>query len=1053
MRNLNTSPNANRKLRSPRSVLLIGFVAICCPLAASAIDSHRDLSQYMRDHWGSEKGFTGGSVTAIAQTTDGYLWIGTERGLIRFDGLSFRAFQQATPTTLPIGAVQQLVADSKGDLWILLQSTKVLRYHNGKFELGRGEAEFGITSITKRMDGSILLSSLALGPLTYRDDRFEILDPSAAAAVSSPIPGADELSTRLSWATGVTPHRFAEPNSAVISMAPSSDDRLWLGTRDKGLFYILGGKVYSAGKTPSVTPINCLLAISDRELWIGTDRGVLRWDGTQVTTEGVPAPLAHLSVRAMIRDSDLNIWIGAASGLVRVNSDGVLLDTQNQHANDAVTALFEDREGNIWIGSARGIDRLRDSAFVTYSVGLLKTESGGPVYVDERGRVWFAPFEGGLRWLAGEKSGDVTRAGLTQDVVYSITGSHNELWLGRQRGGLTHLIFNPHATTEKTYTEADGLAQNGVYAVYQSRNGTVWAGTLSGGVSALKDGRLMTYTSAEGMSSNTIVAIAENANGTMWFGTPNGIDAYTEGRWRVLGKGDGLPSDSVNCLLSDSSDILWVGTSSGLAYLRSGQVQNVSGLAPLLGEPIFGIAEDRNGWMWISTSNHVLRLKRQKLLDRSLEESDIREYGMEDGLRGMEGVKRFQSVFADRNGKVWFSMNRGLSVVDTARATSSSSPAILHIDGVTVDGNPVNMGNSLRLSGPHRRIIFDYAALALSIPERVQYKYKLENFDEGWSKAVAAREVTYNNLSSGHYRFRLMASNSEGVWNSSELDLPVEITPQYWQTWWFRIVAGILAFVAVLLLYRLRIRTVAAQMNIRFEERLTERTRIAQELHDTLLQGFLSASMQLHVADSFLPENSEAKPLVERALQLMTRVINEGRNTVRGLRSTDVFDQNLGQAFSRLQEELSPTSNTEFRVIVEGTPRPLRPAMRDDIYHIGREALANAFRHSRATEIVVEIEYTASFLRVMVRDNGIGINADVLREGREGHWGLSGMRERAERIGARLRVLSRSAAGTEMELSVPGKIAFASEPSKSAKSWVSRLYAKKSLDPKIDKEE
>ena len=233
-------------------------------------------------------------------------------------------------------------------------------------------------------------------------------------------------------------------------------------------------------------------------------------------------------------------------------------------------------------------------------------------------------------------------------------------------------------------------------------------------------------------------------------------------------------------------------------------------------------------------------------------------------------------------------------------------------------------------------------------------------------------------------------------------------------------------------------------MNMRFEERLAERTRIAQELHDTLLQGFLSASMQLHVADTHLPLDSEAKPLVERALQLMTRVIDEGRNTVRGLRSTDVSDQNLEQAFSRLQQELAPTSDTGFRVIVEGTPRQLRAVTRDDIYHIGREALANAFRHSRATEIVVEIEYTEKFLRVMVRDNGIGINADVLREGREGHWGLSGMRERAERIGARLRVLSRSAAGTEMELSIPGRIAFSSQSSKDRKSWFFDLFSKKS---------
>lgn len=1026
----------------------MGFVAAYCAFTAEAIDPHRDLSQYMRDHWGSEKGFTGGSVTAVAQTADGYLWIGTERGLIRFDGLSFRTFPQAAPTAFPIGAVQQLVADSQGDLWILLQSTKILRYHLGKFELGREEAEFGITAITKRLDGRILFSSLALGPLTYRDEKFEIVDPAVAAGNSSPVPGADELSTRLSWATGVTPHRFAQPNSAVISMAQSSDGTLWLGTRDKGLFYMSDGKVYSAGKMPSAPAINCLLVVSNRELWVGTDRGVLRWNGTELTAQGVPPVLARLPVSAMIRDRDLNIWIGTSSGLIRANADGVLLDAPNPHASGGVTALFEDREGNVWIGSPRGIDRLRDSAFVTYTVRGLNTESGGPIYVDEHERVWFAPYEGGLQWLAGGERGDVASAGLAQDVVYSITGTNEGLWLGRQRGGLTHLTFTPGAAGAKTYTQADGLAQNGVYAVYQSRNGTVWAGTLSGGVSALKNGHFTSYTTADGMSSNTIAAITEDSNGTMWFATPSGIDSLSQGRWSALRKGEGLPSDNVNCLLFGSSGVLWIGTSAGLAYIRSGKVQDVSGSTTYLGEPILGIAEDGKGWLWISTSSHVLRLEGHKILDGSLKESDVREYGFEDGLIGVEGVKRFQSVFADHKGKIWFSMNRGLSVVDPARASSVSPPALVHIDAVNVDGNPVSASDSLRLSGPHRRIIFNYVALSLSIPEHVQYKYKLDGVDETWSNPVTAREVTYNNLSSGQYRFRLMATNSEGVWNKSEVDLPVEITPQYWQTSWFRIAAGMIGLLAVFLIYRLRMRTVAARMNMRFEERLAERTRIAQELHDTLLQGFLSASMQLHVADDRLPENSEAKPLVERALQLMTRVIDEGRNTVRGLRSSDVFNQNLEQAFSRLQQELSPTSDTEFRVIVEGTPRQLRAAVRDDIYHIGREALANSFRHSRATEIVVEIEYSVNFFRVLVRDNGIGITADVLREGREGHWGLSGMRERAERIGARLRVLSRADAGTEMELSVPGSIAFASQPSKGNKFWFSRLYAKKSSDTK-----
>ena len=231
---------------------------------------------------------------------------------------------------------------------------------------------------------------------------------------------------------------------------------------------------------PPETKINCLLVLPNGELWIGTDRGLLRWNGTKITAEGVAASLVHVQVLSAIRDRDSNIWFGTAKGLIRLSPEGVALDTANPRSSGPVNALFEDREGNIWSGGPQGIDRLRDSAFITYSVSGLTSESGGPVYVDQAGRVWFAPYEGGLQWLAGEKNGDVTTAGLAQDVVYSIAGDEGDLWVGRQQGGLTRLRFSNGSLSARTYTQAEGLAQNSVYAVYESRDGTVWAGTLSG---------------------------------------------------------------------------------------------------------------------------------------------------------------------------------------------------------------------------------------------------------------------------------------------------------------------------------------------------------------------------------------------------------------------------------------------------------------------------------------------------------------------------------------------------------------------------------------------
>jgi signal transduction histidine kinase len=329
--------------------------------------------------------------------------------------------------------------------------------------------------------------------------------------------------------------------------------------------------------------------------------------------------------------------------------------------------------------------------------------------------------------------------------------------------------------------------------------------------------------------------------------------------------------------------------------------------------------------------------------------------------------------------------------------------------------------------------------MSLAIPERVQFKYKLDGEDEAWSNPVPAREVTFNNLGSGSYQFRVIASNSDGLWNSSEAVVPFVVEPAYWQTWWFR-VSGVLAIgIAILIFFRLRVLRLTRQMNMRFEERLAERTRIAQELHDTLLQGILSASMQLHVADDHIDKESPAKPFVGRVLELMTGVIDEGRNAVRGIRPPTQESADLEQAFSRIYEEIAAPAGIDFRVLAEGKPRLLQPIIREEVYRIGREALVNAFRHSGASNVEVEVEYAPGHLRLLVRDNGVGIDPEVVRAGRDGHWGLSGMRERAERIGARLRVLSAASSGTEIELSIPGHIAFKYQVSDSRWFWLSKL--------------
>jgi signal transduction histidine kinase/ligand-binding sensor domain-containing protein len=1064
------SLNVCREQRGRHAAFVsVALALVCLALNARAVDPNRSLSQYLYSRWSSDKGFSAASVTSFAQTPDGYLWIGTEKGLFRFDGLSFQLFQQATPMSFPITSVQGLTVDASGNLWILLQNTKVLRYRDGKFELGKEQAEAGITAVGKRRDGSVFLSSLALGPLTYRDGKFESIGRAAqpaevsnagasgqsasASSPAAPVNGStDQLSTRLAWATGVVPHRYAEPNSAVLSVAESTDGRIWLGTRDSGIFYLSDGRVAQAANSPAHAKINCVLALDDRAVLIGSDNGILLWNGTKVTSDGLPAALLHVRAQAMIRDRDSNIWIGTSNGLLRyriaAENNNAVVEANSTRASGPVTAMFEDREGDIWIGGPAGVERLRDSTFVSYAPATLHAEATGAVYAKNYEDAWFAPIEGGLRRVVRGQTQSITNDGLAQDVVYSIAGRDDEIWIGRQQGGLTQLkLSGDKILAARTFTRKDGLAENGVYSVFAAPDGAIWAATLSGGVSEFRNGRFKTYTTADGLASNTVAEIAESRDGTMWFATANGLSALSTNEWRSIRPEGSLNFNNVNCLLaSTSNDVLWVGTAAGLAFVRGGHAEVPLQVPGVLRESILGIAEDQLGWLWLSTSSHVLRVSVKNLLSGKVPDEDVRIYGMEDGLLGTEGVKRDRSVFADATGKIWFSMNRGLSVVDPLRAARNSTPAIAQVDGISADGNPVTTNDRVRLGEAHRRVTFNYSAVDLKEPERVRYRYKLDGLDEEWSEPVATREVTYNNLSSGAYRFHVMASNGDGAWNSAEAALALEIAPAYWQTWWFRFASGVLVALVMLLLYRLRMRRLTEEMNIRFEERLAERTRIAQELHDTLLQGFVSASMQLHVANDHISEQSSAKPFVERVLQLMGRVIDEGRNAVRGLRLPDTHSINLEKAFCAIQQELyAAVRDVTFRVCVEGEERPLRPVIREGIYRIGREGLINAFRHSRASKIEVYLQYSPKQLRVVVRDNGAGIDQEVLRAGRDGHWGLSGMRERADEIGAKLRVLSNSGAGTEVELTLPGKVAY--EPRGTERRWGWRFKAKPAMIP------
>ncbi|MBV8068991.1 MAG: hypothetical protein JO270_03750, partial [Acidobacteriaceae bacterium] len=930
------------------------------------------------------------------------------------------------PDAIPIGRVRTLVVDASGNLWILLQNTQVFRYRDRKFEFMRGWTESG-TAMARATSGAVLLSSVGAETLTYSDNRFRSLssptrsDMGRLAKSDAPM----ERTTPFSWFD-----RLGAPTSMVISMAQTDDGRIWLGTEHRGLFYLQDGRVASASSGRDEMQINCLLALQKSELWVGTEKGLLRWDGRDLRSAATPATLHNLNVLSILRDRDSNIWVGTSRGLFRYNTNGVSL-LSSQGTTGPVTALFEDREGNIWIGSGRSLERLRDSVFVTYSLPQLESESMGPLHVDSGGRTWIAPIHGGLRWLKDGENGAVTADGIGNDVVYSIAGSGtDDIWVGRQRGGLTHLHYSGNSFTARTYTQKEGLAQNGVYAVYQGYDSTIWAGTLSGGVSRLHDGKFQTFTIADGLASNNVNAIVEDHTGAMWFGTPDGLSLLSNGDWKTYGVKEGLASASVDCLTEDTDGVLWIGSDAGLAYLRNGRVTVPKALPPPLRDMILGVAADRTGMLWVATSAHVVQVDRNRLLQGALRAGDVHIYGLADGLRGTEGVKRCRSVVADPLGRIWFSLNRGISVVHPEHLPSF--PAVLpHVEAVSVDGASLDLAGPLRISSAQQRITFHYGALSLSSRDAVKYRYMLTAFEEGWSEPVTAREASYTNLRPGSYRFRLLAGIGDDLQNQAEATLPITIQPQFWQTWWFLPACGLAFLFLVLAAFRIRIYQVKQRYSIRLEERVEERTRIARELHDTLLQSFQGLLLEFQAARNLLPRRPEdAARSLDEAIGGAEAAITEGRDAIQDIRSGSDVRSDLAHLLRAAGKELSGAqassgSGAAFCLRVEGTPHTLPPVLQDEIYRMGREILRNAFHHARAKRIEAQLCYEDRMLRLRIRDDGIGVDRNVIASGaRAGHWGLPGVRERARLIGAQLDFWSEAGRGTEVQITVPASIAY-----------------------------
>jgi signal transduction histidine kinase len=525
----------------------------------------------------------------------------------------------------------------------------------------------------------------------------------------------------------------------------------------------------------------------------------------------------------------------------------------------------------------------------------------------------------------------------------------------------------------------------------------VWLGFwVDGGVSYFKDNQLRaSYTTADGLAKGPVPELRLDLDGALWVATEyGGMSRIKDGRIATLTIANGLPCNTINSTVEDDDRSLWLYTACGLVRITRAELD-----------------------AWIAQPKHRIETTVWDAADGvRLRSSAASEYG--------------PRVAKSNDGKLWFVTGEGFQVVDPHHLAMNKLPPPVHIEQVTADGKTYDVSDGLRLPPLVRNLAFDFVALSLVAPEKNRYRFKLEGWDRDWREAVNELRVEYSNLPPKHYKFRVLACNNSGVWNEEGAALDFVIPPAWYQTNWFR-AACVAAFLAMVWgVYELRVRQLAAQFNMRLEERVAERTRVARDLHDTLLQSFQALLPSLQAGINMLAARpADARKVLEDTADHASQAIAEGRDAVQGLRMSTVEKNDLAVAIRTVGEELASDASIQpspnFNVVVEGASRNLHPILRDEVYRLATEALRNAFRHAAAQNVEVEIRYDEKYFRLRVRDDGKGIPSDVLSgEGRGGHYGLPGMRERAKLVGGKLAIWTELDGGTEIELNIPGARAY-----------------------------
>ncbi|MGO8974879.1 MAG: two-component regulator propeller domain-containing protein [Steroidobacteraceae bacterium] len=1025
----------------------IAATVICCltcalllALPARALDPNKRLTQYLHASWRIQDGSAPVGMFTVAQTSDGFLWFSAYTpDIYRFDGVQFLPRHFAYKGG-PSNKVFKVFGSRTGGLWAI-GSREIAYIKDGAVVFDVQMDGFSsFQNVSEAPDGSLWvvraaanISDSALCHVTEREVKC------FGKAEGVPIGPIDSIladgkggfwlggqTALVHWHDGasetypIAALRTNVGQHGIVSVALGPDGTVWVGILAEGPGLGLGQLKEGVFK-PFVTPT---------------------FDGSRV------------EVSAMTFDRDGSLWVaGRGKGLYRIH--GNVVDHYGRTdglSSDVVNLLFEDREGILWAATANGIDSFRDPAVTTFSSseGLGKDAAAG-VLASHDGSIWIAN-DGSLdRIVNGSISSLRAGAGLPGHQVASLLEDRaGNLWVGVDDS----LYVLKEGRRLQQITGPDHKPLGLVGAITEDIDGDIWAATIGNPRKLVRIRDLKVREEFQTAQVPAARTLAPDPQGGIWIATMTGDLAHLRNGIVEKFALKLTASPFIRRIVVNADGSVLAATEDGLVGLRRGKVQRMTRDNGLPCSRVISFIEDKAKRWWLYADCGVLELADSDLQRWWSDPAAIVHARIYDRLDGAQpNAPYFNSVTSSPDGRVWFANGQVVQMVDPSTLSRKALPAPTYIESVIVDRRQFQASANLGLAPNPRDLQIDYTSPTFTAPQEVKFRYRLDPYDSDWHDAGTRRQALYTDLPPGNYAFRVAAANSDGVWNETPATLELSIAPAYYQTNWFRALCAALFLALFWVGYRLHVRRLQRRFELTLEGRVAERTRIARDLHDTLLQSFNGLLLRFRtVHELFSKSPDQARTILENAIEEARQALTEGRQAVQGLRSSTVETHEFSDAIKTLTEELAsdPTQRGDavVRLNLEGTSRTLRPLIRDEVYRIASEALRNAFRHAAASRIEVQLSYDEKCFALRVRDDGKGIDPKFLTdEGPAGHFGLRGMRERAQKIGGKLTLWSAPASGTELALSVPGAIAYDTAET-ARRSWLREAFA---ATPKMPK--